>query len=75
MIKLVPTRFTMLSISTDLLETIGVSEDTVVDIYADDGRIIIEPVFDEESCEDDDYCNGFCEFCPFAEECEEGEVD
>lgn len=80
------TEYTMLSIPTELLESIGAADGTVIQMYAADGKITIEPVsgedLDDESTtkifggfEEDADCDGYCEFCPFAEECEEGEVD
>lgn len=67
-------KFTMLSIPTELLEAVGIEDGDTIQMYAAEGRIIIEPMLEDDFDEDDD-CDGYCEFCPFAEECEEEEVD
>ena len=65
--------YTMLSIPTELLEAVGIEDGDTIQMNAAEGRIVIEPVLDDDS--DDGDCDGYCEFCPFAEECEEGEDD
>ena len=55
-----PEEFVLLSIPAELIEEAGLSEGDILQMYVDDGSLIIESVyeFDEDICCDD------CRYCP-----------
>lgn len=57
------TELTMIAIPTDMLEEVGIDEFTTMEVFVDRGRIIIQPLEDEddEYDEEDDDC--IC--CPY----------
>lgn len=76
--------YMLFSIPVDMLEEVGISEESVVQMSAGNGKIIINTAKDTEDfvCDGDCKhcpmseidCNGDCENCPCLNECDESEV-
>ena len=62
--------FVLLSVPTELADEVGIYGGEVLEMSAEHGRLIIEPLVDD----DDFICDDDCENCPLADECEESEV-
>ena len=60
------TELTMIAIPTDMLEEVGIDEFSGIEAFVDRGRIIIQPLEDDEDEEDDD-----CVGCPYCGCCED----
>ena len=81
------TDYLLLSIPLDLLEEAGIGEESVIQMSASGGKILIEAVGPDDTedfvCDGDcencplntTDCDGGCESCPCAEYCEESEVN
>lgn len=76
--------YMLFSIPVDMLEEVGISEESIVQMSAGNGKIIINTAKDTEDfvCDGDCKhcpmseidCNGDCENCPCLNECYESEV-
>ena len=64
--------YLLLSIPLDMLEEAGISEESVIQMSAAGGKILIEAVSHDDA--EDFVCDGDCESCPCSEYCEESEV-
>lgn len=51
---------TMIAIPTDMLEEAGIDEFTGIEVFVDRGRIIIQPLEDEDDEYDDCVCCPYC---------------
>ncbi len=58
------TSYGLISVPLDLLSETGIEPDKVIQMYADDGKLIVEPL-----SEDDFKCDGECEDCVFFDDC------
>lgn len=79
--------YLLLSIPLDMLEEAGISEESVIQMSAAGGKILIEAVTHDDTedfvcdgdCENcpfgDIDCEGDCKGCPCADFCEESEVN
>ncbi len=79
--------YLLLSIPLDMLEEAGISEESVIQMSAAGGKILIEAVSRDDAenfmCDGDcescplntTDCDGDCESCPCSEYCEESEVN
>ena len=75
--------FTLISVPKDVLEDAGIVDGSVLQIYADENRLVIERLTDtgEIVCDGDcdncpvneTECDGNCEECPCYKSCEEEE--
>ena len=75
--------FTLISVPKDVLEDAGIVDGSVLQIYADGNRLVIERLTDtgEIVCDGDcdncpvneTECGGNCEDCPCYKNCEEEE--
>ncbi len=64
--------YVLFSIPVDMLEEAGISEESVVQMSAGNGKIIINTVKDTE----DFICDSDCEHCPMSEtDCDISETD
>lgn len=77
--------FVLLSVPYEVFEDANIGDGSVMNITAEDGRIVIERadiadcgIVCSGNCEDCPAfyidCNGDCEACPCYENCDEGEV-
>lgn len=77
--------FVLLSVPFEVLEDANIGDGSVMNITAEDGRIVIERadiadcgIVCSGNCEDCPAfyidCDGDCEACPCYENCDEGEV-
>ena len=55
-----------------MLEEAGIGEESVIQMCASGGKILIEAVGPDDTA--DFVCDGDCESCPCSEYCEESEV-
>lgn len=62
--------FALISVPVELLEEAGICEGDVMQMFVEDGRLVIEPLYDD----DDFLCDDDCANCPLADECDESEV-
>ena len=62
--------FLLLSVPLDLLEEAGISEDSILQMSAQRGRICISGMDDTGEV----VCDGRCEICPCFDYCDEKEV-
>ena len=79
--------YLLLSIPLDMLEEAGIREESVIQMSAAGGKILIEAVSRDDTedfvCDGDcescplntTDCDGDCESCPCSEYCEESEVN
>ena len=75
--------FTLISIPREVLEEVGINASSVLQIYADENRLVIERLTDtgeivcDGDCENcpinETDCDGDCEDCPCYKNCEEEE--
>ena len=75
--------FVLMTVPKELSEEIGITENSVLQIYADGNRLVIERVTDtgeivcDGDCENcpinETDCDGNCEDCPCYKNCEEEE--
>ena len=73
--------FVLISVPKDVLEDAGIVDGSVLQIYADGNRLVIEKLIDtgEIVCDGDcdncpeTECDGNCEECPCYKNCEEEE--
>ncbi len=75
--------FTLISIPREMLEEVGINASSVLQIYADGNRLVIERLTDtgeivcDGDCENcpinETDCDGNCEDCPCYKNCEEEE--
>ena len=75
--------FVLISIPKEVLEDAGIVDGSVLQIYADGNKLVIEPLIDtgEIVCDGDcdncpvneTECDGNCEECPCYKNCEEEE--
>lgn len=75
--------FTLISIPREVLEEVGINASSVLQIYADGKKIVIERLTDtveivcDGDCENcpinETDCDGNCEDCPCYKNCEEEE--
>lgn len=61
--------FILLSVPMKLFEEADIRKNDILQMYAEDGKLIIESTDDI----DDFVCDGICEDCPCAQTCEESE--
>ena len=76
--------YLLFSIPLEMLEESGISEESVIQMSASEGKIVIEAADDDTGylcdgeCEDcpvgETECDGDCENCPCNDRCEESEV-
>lgn len=62
--------YILFSVPVDMLEEAGIGEESVVQMSAGNGKIIINTVKNTE----DFICDGDCEACPCYESCDEREA-
>ena len=67
------TDYLLLSIPLDMLEEAGISEESVIQMSAVSGKILIKAVSRDDA--EDFVCDGDCESCPCSEYCAESEVN
>lgn len=67
------TDYLLLSIPLDMLEEAGIREESVIQMSAAGGKILIKAVSHEDA--ENFVCDGDCESCPCSEYCEESEVN
>ncbi len=65
--------YLLLSVPLELLEEAGISEESVIQMSAADGKILIQAVSRNDT--EDFVCGGDCENCPFGEIDCEGECE
>ena len=78
-------KYVLFSIPLEMLEEAGIGEESVAQISAGNGKIIIETAEDTEDfvcdgdCENcpvsETDCDGNCESCPCCDRCDEREAD
>lgn len=61
--------FVLITVPKELSEEIGITENSVLQIYADGNRLVIERLTDTGEI----VCDGDCEDCPCYKNCEEEE--
>lgn len=61
--------FTLISIPREVLEEVGITASSVLQIYADGNKLVIERLMDTGEI----VCDGDCEDCPCYKNCEEEE--
>ena len=68
--------YVLFSIPVEMLEEAGIGEESVVQISAGNGKIIIDTAEDtDEHCPvSETDCDGNCKSCPCCDSCEEREV-
>ena len=54
------TELTMITIPTEMLEEAGIDEFDGIEVFVDRGRIIIQPLEDEDEEDDDCVCCPYC---------------
>ena len=68
--------FVLINVSKEVLEDAGIVDGSVLQIYADGNRLVIEVVCDGD-CDNcpvnETECDGNCEECPCYKNCEEEE--
>ena len=77
--------FTLISVPKEALEEVGITENCVLQIYADGNRLVIERLTDtgeivcDGDCENcpiaDIDCDGDCKDCPCSDNCDESEAN
>lgn len=82
--KMNPDKYVLFSVPVDMLMEAGIGEESVIQLSAGTGKIIINTVKDREDfiCDGDCNhcpmseidCDGDCENCPCYDGCEESEV-
>ena len=75
--------FVLIAVPKETLEEAGITENSVLQIYADGNKLVIERLTDTgeivcdgdcESCPiNETDCDGNCEYCPCYKNCEEEE--
>ena len=83
--KKMKTEIVMLAVPAELLLEVGICEGDPMQIYAEDGRLVIENLNDPgevvcdgdcENCPINEIdCDGNCAACPCCEGCDESEVE
>ena len=61
--------FVLISVPKDVLEDAGIVDGSVLQIYADGNKLVIEKLIDTGEI----VCDGNCEECPCYKNCEEEE--
>lgn len=82
--EFVTNEYILLSVPVEMLEEAGIGEESIIQMRAGKGRIIIDAVKDtvdficDGDCENcpmsETDCDGECESCPCCDNCDESEV-